>query len=134
MLLPLTGDRLPPRGFACSYLNHFLTLTRHGGAVVLEPQMWRRRNDDGRAGVSILGYSLPDDAVPVAGEYEELNVLGRPTGLRINLWEGERLPPMLVRESERLTLAFLATKRLTICPTRYAVPSVQGSLSIWVGH
>jgi hypothetical protein len=35
------------------------------------------------------------------------------------------LPPMQVGEAERLAAAFLATRNITTCPTRYAAPIMQ---------
>jgi hypothetical protein len=37
------------------------------------------------------------------------------------------LPPMGAGEAERLVAAFLATKGITACPTRYAAPVEQRS-------
>jgi hypothetical protein len=34
----------------------------------------------------------PGDAAPAAGIYEQLNIFGRPTGIRINVEHGHPLP------------------------------------------
>jgi len=41
----------------------------------------------------------------------------------------KNLPPLQVHEVRHLMAAFLATRSVTICPTRYAVPSEQGSVN-----
>jgi len=38
----------------------------------------------------------------------------------------KRLPPMQADEVNDLMAAFLATRRVTLCPTRYAAPTAQG--------
>jgi hypothetical protein len=35
----------------------------------------------------------PGEAAPVAGNYEQLNVVGQPTGVRANVGQGHPLPP-----------------------------------------
>ena len=37
----------------------------------------------------------------------------------------KRLPPMLAGEANNLMAAFLATRSVTLCPTRYAAPTAQ---------
>jgi hypothetical protein len=37
-----------------------------------------------------------------------------------------RLPPMQAGEANDLMAAFLATRSVTLCPTRYAAPTAQG--------
>jgi hypothetical protein len=37
------------------------------------------------------------------------------------------LPPLQAGEAERLMAEFLATRGVTVCPTRYAVPTAQRS-------
>ena len=44
------------------------------------------------------------------------------------------LPPMRDGEAERLKAAFLATRHITDCPTRFAVPTQQASLPMQRGH
>jgi hypothetical protein len=44
------------------------------------------------------------------------------------------LPPVQADEVEHLMTAFLASKSITRCPTRYAVPTEQGSLPILGGR
>jgi hypothetical protein len=38
----------------------------------------------------------------------------------------KRLPPMQADEANVLMAAFLATRQVTLCPTRYAAPTAQG--------
>jgi hypothetical protein len=35
----------------------------------------------------------PGDAAPAAGTYEQLNIFGSPTGIRVNVNYGQPLPP-----------------------------------------
>jgi hypothetical protein len=35
----------------------------------------------------------PGEPAPVAGTYEQLNMFGRPTGIRVNMTHGHPLPP-----------------------------------------
>jgi hypothetical protein len=35
----------------------------------------------------------PGEAAPAAGTYEQLNIFGRPTGIRVNVVHGHPLPP-----------------------------------------
>ena len=44
------------------------------------------------------------------------------------------LPPMQADEAKTLVTAFLATRSVTICPTRYAAPTAQGLPSTLCGR
>jgi hypothetical protein len=44
------------------------------------------------------------------------------------------LPPMLADEAKHLMAAFLATRSVTLCPTRYAAPTAQGLPSTRCGR
>ena len=44
------------------------------------------------------------------------------------------LPPMQPGEADRLKADFLATKAVTVCPTRYAVPIEQRPQFMRSGH
>lgn len=35
----------------------------------------------------------PGETAPAAGTYEQLNIFGRPTGIRVNVAHGHPLPP-----------------------------------------
>jgi hypothetical protein len=45
-----------------------------------------------------------------------------------------RLPPMQAGEAERLVAAFLATKSVTPCPTRYAAPGERRAQLVTRGY
>jgi hypothetical protein len=44
------------------------------------------------------------------------------------------LPPMQADEAKNLMAAFLATRSVTLCPTRYAAPTAQGLPSTRCGR
>jgi hypothetical protein len=59
---------------------------------------------------------VPGDAAPVAGNYEQLNVVGQPTGIRANVGQGHPLPAAprghtwtLVEEATETRLDWLIT-------------------------
>jgi hypothetical protein len=45
---------------------------------------------------------------------------------RVHRPRRKRLPPIQADEVNELMAAFLATRHVTLCPTRYAAPTAQG--------
>jgi hypothetical protein len=60
-------------------------MRRSGFCVV--PEELRRRSNLARP------EHWPGELAPAAGTYEQLNIFGRPTGIRVNVQHGHPLPP-----------------------------------------
>ncbi|MGC1410238.1 MAG: hypothetical protein WA864_15020 [Acetobacteraceae bacterium] len=59
---------------------------------------------------------------------------GRPSEQAREHWQRcKKLPPLQNGEAESLTTEFLATRSITVCPARYAVPLHQRYERTWNG-
>jgi hypothetical protein len=68
------------------------SLTRRSLIQINALRVWLSSWNSGREELAQRSEHAPGETAPVAGTYEQLNIFGRPTGIRVSVAHGHPLP------------------------------------------